>query len=307
MAATVPADVHEGGHVAGERETASPPARAAPVTKRAVRALFRTLPRTALTYDLGKLLTRTILRPERHTWPVDATFAGRVPMTLDLGALTANDLYCLDDHYEATTLRLWRALARDARGILDVGSHMGAFALLAAAENRHARILAVEADEALARQLGIHARPFRNVAVACAAVAPRAEAVWFCPTPGNEGGGLVARERPPGVPGHRVQARTLSDVCRQAGLNVVDLVKLDVEGLEHALLTEDEEFLRAFEPRHLLVEIRRPRQRTWRSDDIFATLARRGYRAQRVQGLYALPWLKDHDLANWHFTRISGG
>ena len=112
--------------------------RPAPLAKRLLRWTWRYLPRTALTYDIGKLVTRTLLQPEREPWSVPALFAGKVPMTLNLGALTANDLYCLDEQYEANTLRLWRRLAKGARGILDVGSHVGAFALLAAAEEADA-------------------------------------------------------------------------------------------------------------------------------------------------------------------------
>ena len=115
----------------------------APLPKRIMRSVWSVLPRCRLSFNLGKLVTRTVLRPELRSLPVDIRFASSIPMRLDLASFVANDLYCLDDHYESVTLQLWRTLARQASLILDVGSHIGTFSLVATAANPQARIVAV--------------------------------------------------------------------------------------------------------------------------------------------------------------------
>lgn len=73
-----------------------------------MRVVWRALPRTRWSYNLGKLLTRTFLRPESRSCQVEMRFAGGIPMSLDLASFVGNDLYCFDDHYESVTLQRWR-------------------------------------------------------------------------------------------------------------------------------------------------------------------------------------------------------
>ncbi len=297
MLAAVLFDMETAGHFASTA-VATPP-----FAKRAMRAIWSVLPRCALSYNLGKLVTRTLLRPSATTWPVLERFGGKCPMVLDLGSFVANDLYCLDDHYEAVTLRLWRRLARQSRTILDVGSHIGTFALVAAAENQAARIIAVEATSGHFTSLRHHSAAFPNVIPVQAAIADRATEMWFCADGSNDGGGYLSVERPPGVECQPVATRTLEQLCAEYDIGQLDLMKLDVEGFEHKLLAEDREFWRRHAPTHLIVEITSDRRNCGPTNELFRAMARRGYRAQRVQGLYTVPWGKPEALANWHFTR----
>src|SRR5881296_3585734 len=130
--------------------------------KRLMRATWLRLPRTASTYRLAKVVTRSVLRPDRASAIAEVRCAGRFIIRLDLADVVGNDVYCMDDHYEARTLALWRALAKDAETILDLGSHVGLFACVAASVNSRARIFAVEAFERNASLLRLNAAQFRN-------------------------------------------------------------------------------------------------------------------------------------------------
>lgn len=275
----------------------------APAGKRLMRAVWTRLPRCRLSYNVGKLITRTLLKPERTSRPVAVRFAGRIPMRLDLASFVANDLYCLDDHYESVTLRLWRDLAGRAGVILDVGSHIGTFSLVAAATNPQARVIAVEADPGNFTRLRDHCPAYPNIAPVHAAIADRAGQMWFWPGQGNDGAGRLSSEKPTDGTGFSVPTWSLADLCRQHSLTRVDLMKLDVEGYEHALLAADHEFWRHCPPAHLIVELTCEKAAPQRAAEIFAAMKQRGYRAQRVQGLYAVPFGKTDDLANWHFWR----
>jgi FkbM family methyltransferase len=276
----------------------------APLGKRLMRAVWTALPRTGLTYNCGKLLTRTLLRPAAARVPVPVQFAGRIPMTLDLGSFVANDLYCLDDHYESTTLRLWRDLARQSRTILDVGSHIGTFALVAAEANPQAQIVAVEADLGNYRLLEAHCAGFRNITPVHAAIADRPMPMWFCQSAGNDGGGYLSVDKPADTSAVEVATWTLAGLCQAQQIGAIDLMKLDVEGFEHVLLTRDDpEFWSTHAPAHLIIELTIDKHNRQRTDVLFAAMQRRGYRVERIQGLYAVPWGKPTDLANWHFHR----
>jgi FkbM family methyltransferase len=280
-----------------------PEPRPAPASKRAMRAAWSVLPRSKLSYDLGKLITRSLLRPEAQPHPVAVRFANLIPMRLDLASFVANDLYCLDDHYESVTLRLWRELAREARVILDIGSHIGTFALVAAAVNPKTSIVAVEADPNNFGLLRDHCATYPNVVPVHAAIADRAGQMWFCPGQENDGAGRLSVERPADGSGFPVQTCSLAELCRQQSIATVDLMKLDVEGFEHTLMATDSDFWKEFPPAHLIVELTCDKNTPQRTEELFRAMERRGYRAQRIQGLYAVPFGKSCDLANWHFWR----
>lgn len=274
-----------------------------PCGKRALRSVLRALPRTQFTYNLGKLLTRTLLKPEPHPRLVATRFAGELPLTLDLSSFVANDLYCLDDQYESVTLRLWRQLAREAGTVLDVGSHLGIFSLLAATANPRGRVVAVEADEHNFGLLKANSAGYPNITPVRAAIADRGATMWFCPHPFNDGMGYISPQRSNHPGCYQIQTCSLAELCESQQLGAVDLMKVDVEGFEHSLLVHNEEFWAKWPPRHLIIELTINKAEPQHAREIFAAMERRGYHTRRIQGLYALPWGKPDDLANWHFQR----
>jgi FkbM family methyltransferase len=226
-------------------------------------------------------------------------------LRVDLGEIAGNDLYCLDAHYESITLRLWRRLARSAETVVDLGSHVGLYALTAAAENPRARVLAVEPYPGNLALLEHNAAPFPNVRVLPVAVGSVSRRGLLEERPLSGGGVLVDEGKAvPASPAgrrHAVPVVTLLDVCRRAGVERIDLLKMDLEGLEHELLTGQEAFWSQLRPRHVIVEIGYGAGEAHRCRAILHAMAERGYAARRWQSLRALGWLRPGDLANWHF------
>jgi FkbM family methyltransferase len=276
---------------------------AAPALKRLMRTVWMSLPKSRLSYNLGKLITRTALRPEGKPCPVRVRFGGRIPMTLDLGSFVANDLYCMDGHFESVTLRLWRELACHAGVVLDIGSHIGPFALVAAEANPKARVIAVEADPRNFALLSEHSATYPNITPLHAAIADQPGEMWFQPGGANDGAGHLCIEKPSDPAAFAIQTRTLAEICESRNLPRVDLMKLDVEGMEHRLLAGESAFWRKFAPAHLIMELTASKRAPDNTAEILRAMENRGYRATRLQGLYAVPWGKPDDLANWHFTR----
>ena len=265
-----------------------------------MRAVWRRLPPTALGFDAGKLLTRTLLRPASVPSPVAFEFSGQVPMTVDLGELTGNDLFCLDRCYESLTLRLWRALAARAETVVDVGSHVGTFAAVAAVANPSATVVAVEPLPGNVERLRQNCARFGNVVVLPFAVATSSGPASLEVDVRNAGGGrLVSREE--GSRTVRVTSLTLGDVCRGCHLRSVDLLKLDVEGYEASLLAAEGEFWEAWAPAHVIVEIAAPDRRGIAA--IVEVMTKRGYGGRPIQSLLAFPALRRRRLENWHFWR----
>ena len=281
--------------------------------KRLMRAVWRRLPRTALSYKLAKGLTRSVLRPEGTPLVTDILLGGRVPMQIDLSDIVGNDLFCMDDHYEAPTLALWTTLAREAAVIVDLGSHIGLYACTAAATNPHARVVAVEGLAENVAVLRRNASAFRNLTALHAVVGPAAGRGTFRMSPIAGGGYLeeaaAALEHDTTAGRHRradrfaVDVSTLADLCAREGIAAIDLLKIDLEGLEHALLTGQGEFWTRCTPRHVLVEISAARDDRAAHDEIFAAMRRRGYRHRRTERLHTIPWAQPDSLANWHFWR----
>lgn len=268
-----------------------------------MRAVWMALPKSRLSFNLGKLLTRTVLRPGHGSHPVRVRFGGRIPMTLDLGTFVANDLYCMDEHFESVTLRLWREQARAAAVVLDIGSHIGTFALEAADANPRARVIAVEADPHHFSLLAGHCVAYPNITPIHAAIADQPGQMWFQPGGANDGNGHLCAEQPSDPAAFAIQTHTLAEICESQNLTRVDLMKLDVEGMEYRLLAGGNTFWETFAPAHLIMELTADKRAPDETAEIFRMMEKRGYRARRLQGLYAVPWGKRFDLANWHFTR----
>lgn len=285
-----------------------------PAAKRWMRAVWLRLPRSRWSYRLAKLLTRTVLRPEREPLHVEARVAGRFAMRLDLSNVAGNDIYCMDDHYEAATLALWSRLALRASTVVDLGAHAGLYACAAAARNPAARVIAVEAFPPNAKLLRENAAPFPNLTAAEMAIGLTGGPAVFRLSPITSGGYVDETTAEQAVtPGRRdqtgegfaVDAVSLVHFCERLAIERIDLMKMDLEGLEPSLLAGQEDFWSRWAPRDLIVELTIGRPRTAIDDRAFVAMATRGYRFRRVERLYTFPFFRGEDLANWHFWKES--
>jgi FkbM family methyltransferase len=153
--------------------------------------------------------------------------------------------------YEPYLRELFRTAAADSEVIVDVGSHTGLYALLAARANPGARIVAVEADpyNAAALRRNVRGTPVVVLEQAASDTVGRAS---FRQNLGTIGSSLV--ERPGTGPTRIVEVETTT-VDELVGEARSLLVKLDVEGAEVAALAGAARAIRSAERATLLVEL----------------------------------------------------
>lgn len=124
--------------------------------------------------------------------------------------------------------------------VIDIGANIGAYAIYAS--QTADRVIAIEPVPANVAQLraNLARNDISNVIVEEAAVTASGErqAIW---TNRNNAGACSAY----GAPGPRITARAarFNDILRKYAITSVDVVKIDVEGMEYALLAEPESTL----------------------------------------------------------------
>ncbi len=172
----------------------------------------------------------------------DAPFEYRTPDGVVLRLVhsgTSNYLYWLG-RYEPETTGLFTALARRASVILDIGAADALYALFAAAANPDARILAFEPGDAAAatarRNLALNPTVTGRIELLRVALGERDEAATLYVA--GETGGTSSLD-----PSHRsnrttevVSVRTGDRVLAERSIDRVDLIKIDTESTEPAVL-----------------------------------------------------------------------
>jgi FkbM family methyltransferase len=146
------------------------------------------------------------------------------------------------DAYDAEAMPVFLRLAADARVVVDVGAYIGLYALAAALTSPRARVVAFEPLPA------VHARLEANVAAngarvecVCSAVGeqPGTAEFFHVPSPDLPSSSSLSRdfmsvhEAAVGTP---VPVVTLDGFCAANGIDAVDLVKIDTETTEPAVL-----------------------------------------------------------------------
>ena len=141
---------------------------------------------------------------------------------------------------EPEALPLFFALARRASVVFDVGAHVGIYSLVASLANSGARIYAFEPLKRTRDRL--LANLARNSAVnvevlPCALGDVAGAATLYCAHGGIPMSSSLSREfmsrtiRTPLIP-EAVAVTTIDDFCHSRTISHVDLIKLDIEGLE---------------------------------------------------------------------------
>jgi FkbM family methyltransferase len=173
-------------------------------------------------------------------------------------SLVLHQLYWFGEQgWEPQLLLWWRRFCRRSSAILELGANVGFFTVEGAKAAPHARYLAVEPYPASARvcRANLELNRVESVelvtaaAVAHAAV-PAVELQVPCdqlatPTVAFVGSDTELPER---MSRHVARTIPVSAVDVRSLLSGVDLLKLDVEGQEHALLTASRQHLRTRRP-----------------------------------------------------------
>ena len=249
---------------------------------RAVIALTSRLPNNWLGLRLAILLRRFVT--VRLAYPDGALDVVRWGLRLRLHPRDngcEKNLLFTPQMYETTelaelTAEIARAKTRRASfGFVDIGANVGLFSFfVAACAGPSARILAIEPEKGNLERffLNMRANPGLPIRVVSAAIAGEAGMLAVEPDRRDRGGTRVHQSVQGGEV--TVEAKTLLQLLTQEGLESIDALKIDVEGMEDSILSS---FFRdapqRLWPRLILVEDARA---VWNTD-LFSLLAAKGY------------------------------
>jgi FkbM family methyltransferase len=159
--------------------------------------------------------------------------------------------------WEPHLLPWWRRFCREASAVLELGANVGYFTVQGARAAPHARYVAVEPYPASARvcRANLELNHVRSVDLVVAAAVARSglPAVELHVPPDQLDTPTVAfvgadTELPEGMRRHATQSFSVPAVDVRSLLSGIDLLKLDVEGQEHALLAAGRDHLRTRKP-----------------------------------------------------------
>lgn len=242
----------------------------------------------------ARRVSRLLASPVRRKYITLALRARRVfpempiPLRLAFGAWWLAEKGHLDHElmyngFEETEMRFVQRLLRPGMTVLDIGAHHGLYTLLASERvGRRGRVIAFEPSPR--ERLAKHARVnrCRNVEIEpCALNDKSGEADFFLVEGFRDWGNSL---RPPAVPEPtrwvRVPLRRLDDVLAARGIAQVDLIKLDAEGGELAVLQGASRLLQTAPRPAILAELEDIRTRSWGypARDIVQLFARWNYR-----------------------------
>ena len=173
-------------------------------------------------------------------------------------SLVLHQLYWFGEQgWEPQLLRWWRHFCRHSSAILELGANVGYFTVQGAKAGPHARYIAVEPYPASAGvcRANLELNRVESVELVTAAAVADAELPGVelhvpadqlaTPTVAFVGADSELPER---MRRHVTQTIAVSAVDVRSLLSGVDLLKLDVEGQEHALLAASREHLRTRKP-----------------------------------------------------------
>ena len=164
---------------------------------------------------------------------------------------TSSYLYWLGE-YEPETLSVFTTLARTTRCILDIGAADGVYSIFAAAANPAAHVLAFEPGQGAARvcakNLALNAQVTRRVTLHTMALGERDEETTLYVAGETGGTSSLNPEFRRVVREQSVSVRAGDSLLNELAADRVDLMKIDTESTEPAVLRGLSKSLRAQHP-----------------------------------------------------------
>lgn len=148
-------------------------------------------------------------------------------------------------------LEALRRLAKDARVMVDVGANIGLYSLVVALENPGLEVHAFEPNPRTFRQLERHVTLNGSPSVSCHRLALGAETrTQEVFDPGGDCGKFSLRTPNSGEDDAlEITVKTLDDFVESTGLTALDVLKVDVEGLEPEVFAGARSSIERFRPK----------------------------------------------------------
>lgn len=255
-----------------------------------VRAFLSTRPRSfssprpsdadAMTSSLIRKLRRTsnVLYQHRGLARISDSarrLAARFPLQVDLDDFDGDLKFRLDlnEHmgsqifwrgfYSGPQIALLRHLLEPDHVFVDIGANHGEFSVVAARQVPRGRVVAFEPNDAIHRRLrfNIESNGFENVTLSTSGLSdePGVARIYQAAERFDDGtthlglATLYPTERR-GQVVQEIELTTLDAFVKDAGLERVDLIKIDIEGAELSALKGADEVLTRFRP-HIILEL----------------------------------------------------
>lgn len=235
------------------------------ISKASLHAIYRRLPgKVALFSGLKRFWIPGFYRRLQFDGPftvrIDSSHAFRMRHYNQYGIETEIFWKGLNHAWESVSISLWKQLVRPGALVLDIGANQGLYALITKCLCPSARVLAFEPLPSAFRALQANIA-LNNFEVECLALAAAdfdGEAEFYSPDAElTTEGSLIAVEVGGATPRvQRVRAGKLASIIETRGIARVDLMKIDVEGSEVAVLRGMGPYLRQFRPA-ILIEVLR--------------------------------------------------
>jgi FkbM family methyltransferase len=168
-------------------------------------------------------------------------------------------------YFEWAETNFVRNSLRPGQTFVDVGANIGWHTLMAASRvGSSGRVVAIEpaASTFLELQSNVQLNRFRNVTMHQLGLSDREGSVEIFRNNEDDSGGNTMFRSADHVPLETVQARRGDDVLSEAGVEVIDLLKVDVEGAEMLVLRGLERFFSEGRIKSMMLEINAPQLRS---------------------------------------------
>lgn len=174
--------------------------------------------------------------------------------------------------------------------LVDIGSNVGAYSIFVARNGGEtARVVAIDPNEKVLARLRFNAEAnnLKNIVPIRAAVGDRNGHVSLRIGKQNMGGSSIVAQKRLRQDSETIEVpmRTLASILAETGLDRIDVLKIDIEGSEDFALMP---FLASAEPAMLPDAIIIERNVEDWKEDLFAAMAKRGYRDSGLGGANAI-------------------